>query len=308
MKRIKNSINLRLPGGVLWNRLNIAKTKRNSFDCELMEEYYKYCKFTFLHGERAISEKLESYFAGKDFLSIEDIKISCMKGHEINTFWYEFPDLVLPYVLEKHGKRYAYDELNQLFIEGPYELNENISISEGDVVIDCGANLGLFSVIAGSKAKTVYAFEPDPDVIGRLQNTVSLNKSNVQVVPKALGDREGSCSFAYDKVNLGGGKVIGQDVDYNTGKTMTVESTTLDQFVVDHGIKKIDFIKADIEGAERNMLRGAKTILREMGPKLSICTYHLPDDKDVLEKIVLDANPNYRVEHHYQKMYAYIPQ
>ena len=308
MNRIENSIRLRLPGGVLWNRLNIARARRNSFDCELMQEYFRYCKFTFIHGERAISEKLESYFSERSFLSIEDIKIPSMKGHEINTFWYEFPDLVLPYVLEKRGKKYDYEELNKLFIEGPYELNENISVGLGDIVIDCGANLGLFSAIAGEKAERVYAFEPDPNVVGRLQKTVSLNKSNIQVLPKALGDRVGSCMFAYDKVNLGGGRVIKQNLNKNMENTMTVESTTLDQFVVDFGIKRIDFIKADIEGAERNMLWGAKTILREMGPKLSICTYHLPDDKDVLEKIVLDANPNYRVEHYYQKMYAYIPQ
>lgn len=62
-----------------------------------------------------------------------------------------------------------------------------------------------------------------------------------------------------------------------------VKVVSLDGFVENQGIKKIDFIKADIEGAERDMLLGATKVLREMAPKLSICTYHLPDDKKVLE-------------------------
>ncbi len=82
---------------------------------------------------------------------------------------------------------------------------------------------------------------------------------------------------------------------------------TLDNWVKENGIERIDFIKADIEGAERNMLCGAKEILKRFEPKLAICTYHLPDDKEVLEKIVLEANPNYKVEHKYKKMYAYVP-
>jgi hypothetical protein len=60
-------------------------------------------------------------------------------------------------------------------------------------------------------------------------------------------------------------------------KQLVVPAITLDAFVERNNIERVDFIKADIEGAERNMLRGAKRILREFAPKLSICTYHLPD-------------------------------
>jgi hypothetical protein len=73
-------------------------------------------------------------------------------------------------------------------------------------------------------------------------------------------------------------------------------------------LKKINFIKADIEGAERDMLRGAKETLRTMHPKLAICEYHLPDDPEVLEAIIKEANPNYVIEHKYMKLYAYVPE
>ncbi len=75
---------------------------------------------------------------------------------------------------------------------------------------------------------------------------------------------------------------------------------------MDRGIKKVDYIKADIEGSEREMLRGAVHILKQDAPRLSICTYHFPDDKEVLERIVKDANPRYKVVHKYLKMYCWV--
>ncbi|HJJ72975.1 MAG TPA: hypothetical protein O0X58_01255, partial [Methanocorpusculum sp.] len=43
--------------------------------------------------------------------------------------------------------------------EGPYELGD-VGIEEGDVVFDCGANLGVFSLLAAYRGAEVYAFEP----------------------------------------------------------------------------------------------------------------------------------------------------
>ena len=71
-------------------------------------------------------------------------------------------------------------------------------------------------------------------------------------------------------------------------------------------MESVDFIKADIEGAERYMLMGARETLGKFAPKLSICTYHFPDDPEVLEKIILEANPNYKIEHRWKKLYAIV--
>lgn len=54
------------------------------------------------------------------------------------------------------------------------------------------------------------------------------------------------------------------------------------------------------------MLIGATETLKKYAPKLSICTYHLADDKEILEKIILNANPNYIIKHQYKKLYAYV--
>jgi hypothetical protein len=82
--------------------------------------------------------------------------------------------------------------------------------------------------------------------------------------------------------------------------------TTLDKFVEEKKLTRVDFIKADIEGAERDMLRGAANVLKTHAPKLAICTYHLADDPDVLEKIIKEANPNYTVVHLRHKLFAMV--
>ncbi|MDE6112533.1 MAG: FkbM family methyltransferase, partial [Bacteroidales bacterium] len=82
--------------------------------------------------------------------------------------------------------------------------------------------------------------------------------------------------------------------------------TTIDAFVKEHDLQRVDFIKADIEGAERDMLRGARETLKRFAPKLAICTYHLPDDPQVLEQIIKDANPDYTVVHTLHKLMAMV--
>ncbi|OAV67388.1 methyltransferase, FkbM family [Bacteroidales bacterium Barb6XT] len=101
--------------------------------------------------------------------------------------------------------------------------------------------------------------------------------------------------------NSGANSIISKGADCKSEK---IAITTLDKFVKENNIEKVDFIKADIEGAERDMLRGATNVLKTFAPKLAICTYHLLDDPEVLEKIILEANPDYKVVHLRHKLFA----
>jgi len=94
--------------------------------------------------------------------------------------------------------------------------------------------------------------------------------------------------------------------DFNGSIIPDIQVTTLDKFVEDNNLKQVDFIKADIEGAEREMLKGAVNTLKTFAPKLTICTYHLPDDREVLEKLILEINPCYKIVHLPDKLFATI--
>jgi FkbM family methyltransferase len=196
--------------------------------------------------------------------------------------------------------------------EGPYERN-HVTIEKDDIVIDAGANIGDFSFLAASKGAHAHAFEPSRIIYEEyLKTNMELNaKLPGSVIPAlyALSDSSGKAKFTVNRDNVGGSQLSGIASASREGnfEYEDVDLITLDGYVSKNNLTRVDFIKADIEGAERLMLKGAQSVLRDFAPKLAICTYHLPDDPQVLEQLVRQANPGYVIEHKYRKMYAYVP-
>ena len=85
-----------------------------------------------------------------------------------------------------------------------------------------------------------------------------------------------------------------------------VEQITLDKFVKENNISQIDFIKADIEGMERNLLAGAEATIRRFKPGIAICIYHLPDDPEVLQGTLSKLVPEYKFIKTEKKLYAWV--
>ncbi len=134
-------------------------------------------------------------------------------------------------------------------------------IDEGDVVVDVGANVGYYTLIAAQKVgKTgqVWAFEPDPDAFEILRRNVELNGyDNVQLVPKALGAEPGTLRLYRHPTNRGDHRV------YDPGdarEAVDVEVTTLDQYFATR--ERVDLVKIDTQGAECTILAGAGETLK----------------------------------------------
>lgn len=185
--------------------------------------------------------------------------------------------------------------------EGPYEWGD-VRIGEGDVVFDCGANLGIFSLLAAYRGAEVYAFEPISAARTELRRTLEMNpalKDRVHIVSAALSDEEGTAEFTVlDGTLVGSSMVLSQQ-----GRKETARLTTIDAFCEKEGLVPT-FIKADIEGAERQMMKGAVETLAAVSPKIAICTYHFKDDAEVLRGIIEKANPDYRIAEKWKKLYA----
>lgn len=88
--------------------------------------------------------------------------------------------------------------------------------------------------------------------------------------------------------------VKNRDNDYNTYQVREISINTLDKIIDDLQIP-VSFIKADVEGFEREFLLGAQKTICQYKPRLSICTYHLPDDLREIPKIVRDFKAGYRI-------------
>lgn len=200
---------------------------------------------------------------------------------------------------------------DDILIEGLYGLvnnRVNVTVESGDVVIDAGSWAGDFAAYASVKGAKVYAFEPTERIFRILERTAELN-GNIIPVKKGLSDINTSMNFMENaEGNSGANKFMnGTDSKNSAAASYDVETVRLDDFVRDNNLSRVDFIKSDIEGFERNMLAGAQETLRKFSPKLALSTYHFPDDPQVMSELILKANPNYNIVQKKMKLYASVP-
>lgn len=142
-------------------------------------------------------------------------------------------------------------------------------ISDG-VFVDVGANVGCFSVpIALSRPNSlVYAFEPNPAAVERLEFNLNLNSScrNLEIKKFALGEKEGAFDFyAFSDQDIGQSSLL-QPVNCKENPLkIQVQVKTLDS-VFDQINRRVDGIKIDVQGAELSVLRGSKKIISKDRP------------------------------------------
>lgn len=172
--------------------------------------------------------------------------------------------------------------------------NEFVTVSPGDICIDCGSNIGLVSAWMATKgASKVYAFEPAQNVYPWLLQTVKLYFDIIEPYNIALGAADSEIMFT-QTLSIIGSHFNKYDINPRAGfqATYPVQVKTIDNLFKD---KQIDFIKMDCEGAERDILLGAQEVIRRCNPKMVISYEHLSDDKEMLFKIIKAINPNYNI-------------
>lgn len=217
---------------------------------------------------------------------------------------YVFDDVfIIPISFNNDYSKKNIEFVDQFTAEGPYGFigdGVNVSVKKGDIVLDIGAWIGDFSALAAANGAKVYAFEPTKITYEWLCKTVKLGNGEIIPICKALGSENKITDFAVNDDNGGSNTLyVDNQVDINK-----IEMITIDQFVLNNKLERVDFIKADIEGYERYMLMGATNTLKRFAPKLAICTYHLKDDPIVLENIIKQANPLYKIVHTRHKLFA----
>jgi FkbM family methyltransferase len=163
-----------------------------------------------------------------------------------------------------------------LFFQGEYERAVTLMITKvvesGDVCLDVGANFGWYTTLlqklCGSSG-AVHAFEPVPDTFVTLQNNVELlsDSSNVSINNVALGDAPGNIEM-HVFAGLPNGHSSLSTMGRSDYKTVASPMITLDSYLEDRGIAKVDFIKVDIEGAELMFLKGAAKLFAQPVPPI----------------------------------------
>jgi FkbM family methyltransferase len=182
--------------------------------------------------------------------------------------------MVVPIVQGRlRGKRWIVGSGVHGYWLGSYEwdkrrLFEDV-LREGAVVLDVGANVGFYSLLASQivgPTGRVFAFEPLPRNARYLHAHLRLNKiQNVTVLECAAWDASGTVQFQ-EAADASQGSVTPEGL-------LQVRALSLDDFAEECQVKSLDVLKMDIEGGEVRALRGAQGLLRGSSPVVFLATH-----------------------------------
>lgn len=173
----------------------------------------------------------------------------------------------------------------QYFLKGVCEPKS------GNVVIDAGAFLGetaiWFADAVGKKGK-VFCFEPSLVTFSGLDKNIAINQlqNTIYTVKKGLWSENKRLKFVTQSYS--------SSCNEQEGNT-EIEVITLDSFIVENRLEKVDIIKMDIEGAEMKALEGAVETIRKFKPVLAICAYHKPGDIFEIPLFIKSIVPEYKI-------------
>jgi FkbM family methyltransferase len=146
-------------------------------------------------------------------------------------------------------------------------------VQPGHVCLDVGANFGYFSILmselSGPGGRTI-AFEPNPRVASLLKSTAFVNGNKFEVAQVAVADKSGEAVFSVNDKELGGGTIQKNEPQANRSQ-YTVPTISIDDLVSNKGLKKVDIMKIDVEGAEPLVFAGMeKTIAANPGIRMIV--------------------------------------
>jgi FkbM family methyltransferase len=162
-----------------------------------------------------------------------------------------------------------------------YELNLfQEALSPGQTVVDFGANIGIYSCVAGKALHNtgrVFAFEPDPENFALLESSVALNRlTNVHAVAKAVSDSNGTLPLSKSTNNMGDHRLFHAAPDR---PSVSVPIIRFDDYWREYHkgeLPPIDVMKIDVQGAEARALAGMEETLRA-SPRLKVFLEFSPE-------------------------------
>lgn len=148
------------------------------------------------------------------------------------------------------GNTYTKHIIDKEINNGHYTDPKIIDIfsSNDAVVIDAGANIGLFSLHVFPACKQIHAIEPTTKHLNVFKRMVELlNITNISFHEIALNNYDGQCTFVVDEGNTTQNRI-------QTDGDRTIPCLTVKTFIESINEKEIDLLKIDIEGGEKNVI------------------------------------------------------
>lgn len=164
-----------------------------------------------------------------------------------------------------------------------YYQGENTKIAIGEIVLDIGTAEGLFPLTVLDKCEKIYMVEPSKIFYNCLLRTFSNHSEKTTIFNCAVGNQDGIISF--DENSLEG--AISTSSDLNPIPISKIDSLFSNN-------ERITYLKADIEGFEYEMLKGAEQTIKKNKPKIAITTYHDQNNPEEIIGLIKSYVPEYK--------------
>ena len=198
-------------------------------------------------------------------------------------------------------------------------LEHYFTPKEGDIFVDVGAHIGKYTIIASKRVGAngkVIAIEADPGNFDLLNRNIQLNNlSNVIALNYAVYSKEETIKLYLPSAGRGGGDESSSYTEYNTimsdraargdEKFVKVKANTLDYLLQSNMMKQeeVNWIKIDVEGAEYEVLKGAKGILSKSKDITLLMEIHNLSAGNSLYKPVCEFLSPYNFKIEFEKAY-----
>ena len=201
-----------------------------------------------------------------------------------------FGDWWIPKGSEEPVLGFLVQQRNRIYGEGVW------GIRKGDVVLDCGANVGAYTREALDEgASLVVAIEPAPVNVECLRRNFKREIEEKRVIVAALGvwDKDDVLPLFEDPTNSGGDSFVIKSPTDRVAANIPL--TSIDKLARDLHLPRIDFIKMDIKGATMKALVGARETLKSTPPRLALSTEEQEDNANEVRSVVMQLQPSYRM-------------
>jgi len=180
----------------------------------------------------------------------------------------------------------------EVFIKNSYE-SDLVKFEKDDVVVDLGANIGMFTLFASNKVKKVYSIEPLPDTYECLvKNTKKLE--NVITLNKAIYSTEKEMEFIQNEISISSSFFRKKP----NSETIKVKTIKFDNMLKEHNISRVNYLKVDIEGAEFDLFENINEDYLQNNIDKIFMEVHIMNDNFKLEHIIskIDKYFHYNIE------------
>ncbi|HSY60471.1 MAG TPA: FkbM family methyltransferase [Cytophaga sp.] len=203
----------------------------------------------------------ESIYRHLYFKDVFTVKVNSTKKFKIKHYGFELENIIFWSGLTKGWEK----ESIKLWIK---------LCKEADVIVDIGANTGIYSLVAKTikPAATVYAFEPVNRVYKKLIENIQLNNFDIHAYEQAASNTCGTATIYDTDSEHTYSVTVNKNMFSNETNVIesTIETITLDSFIKKNKIEKIDLIKIDVETHEAEVLEGFSDFLSAHKPSMLI--------------------------------------